>query len=103
MILIPLLSVPNQSFKVRLDNDEVEIQLRTVSDYTLISIRVGEESVIEGQICGADQQVYLYTDTFNGVFVWHSQDGEYPFYSKFGTTHNLYFLTNEEVTEMQNG
>ena len=100
MILIPLLSIPNQSLQVRLDEYEVEIQLRTVNDYTLISVRMGGESIIENQICGANQRVYLYSSILNGLFVWNSQDGEYPFYEKFGTTHNLYYITNEEISEM---
>ena len=102
MKLIPLEQIPNQKFNIRLDNHSYNFVFNTRRELTYFSLFEGEEPLTHGRLCLPNQSIQIPSYKFNGVLYFECFDHETPIYSKFGTLHNLYFVTQDELTESGN-
>ena len=98
MYLIELDRIPNQTFTIMLDNVNYRVALRSISGLTYISVWANGDLLFYNQLCTPNAYVnpFNYVSK-NGKFYFKSLTGDYPYYTNFGVTQNLYFLTKEEV------
>lgn len=91
---LPLQAIPNQSFSCSLGGKlfDLSIQLGK-SNSTLLTCTVDGVTQVQGLLSVHGAQMMLPPrDRTNGSLVWICDDGaSYPEYTKFGTTHNLYW------------
>ena len=98
MQLIDLQNIPNQVFSTVLNNTDYRIAVRTIQDLTLISVWKSGEILFYNQVCTPNAFVNPYNYVSgDGKLYFYCLDNEYPNYKQFGNTHNLYFLTPDEV------
>lgn len=102
MYNITLKNVPNQSFNIVLNGQDYRLHVRTINGLTYISAWQDDEILFYSQLCTPNNWVnpYKYVSD-NGKLYFKCINGDYPTYTEFGITQELYFLTPEEVEVMQ--
>ena len=98
MVTIQLDNIPNQVFSITLNNMLYRIAVRTIQNFTLISVWQNGDILFYNQVCTPNAFVkpYYYVSE-NGKLYFRCLDNEYPNYKKFGDTQQLLFLTPDEV------
>lgn len=101
---ITLQNIPNQEFDITLDEVDYTIRLRTVRDFTLADIEANGELLKSGVRCvpGIPLLPYKYL-TRGGNFFFMCLDGNYPYYTQFGVTQELIYISDSELAEAGNG
>jgi hypothetical protein len=111
MIQIPLISVPNQSLSIQLDNNQYDIAIHATKDnpdgttgIMAIDITINNNLVISGvrAVCGYPLLLYQYL-MVDGNLVFVTQNNEYPDWRQFGTTQYLIYASAAEMEEIANG
>lgn len=93
--------VPNQQFSVQLDNVSYKITLRTCGELTLADIYAAEVLIIGSVICRPQMLLIPYPYlTQGGNFYWRCVNKDYPYYTLFGKTQELYYLSDNEIAEV---
>ena len=103
---IPLDSIPNQAFSVRLEGAYYDITIRALNDevMTISIVRDGVPVVHNTRAVPLMTVIpYSYREAHYGNFVWHTADGDYPYYTRFGSTDALFFATDAELEEVRRG
>lgn len=95
----------NQEFDVQIDgvDKDIHIALRTVKDIILMSVTVDKELLGIPFICFPGQPVLPYpymVEKLGGNFMFVTENGVYPNYENFGTSCNLYFITSDDLAEI---
>lgn len=100
--LIELESLTNQSISARLGDHQYEIKLQTISDDLMcVSITRDNQVLIQGQRCMPFSPVLpTHLEKGLGNFMFTTVNGEYPYHSKFGGDHQLYFYVKSEMLEL---
>ena len=101
MIEITLQQKPNQSFSFDMDGLSYDITLKTASS-VVADVSIGNEIVIQGMRCMAYRPIipYEYLAQEGGNFFFITDNGEAPDHEKFGSSQSLFYLTAEEVGEL---
>ena len=101
MVNIELNNIPNQVFSITLNGMQYRIAVRTIQNFTLISVWQNGDILFYNQVCTPNAFVnpYNYVSE-NGKLYFRCLDNEYPNYKKFGDTQKLYFLTPDEVSNL---
>ena len=101
MVNIELNNIPNQVFSITLNGMQYRIAVRTIQNFTLISVWQNGDILFYNQVCTPNAFVnpYNYVSE-NGKLYFRCLDNEYPNYKKFGDTQKLYFLTPDEVSSL---
>lgn len=101
MIEITVQQMPNQEFDINLDGHKYNIGIRTFRDMTLMSIKIDNEVIKNSVRCCPNQVIIPYKHlTSGGNLYWKCLDEEYPHYKKFGDTQFLYYITDEELSQI---
>lgn len=92
----------NQEFSISFDEIEnsIHILLQTINNAVFMSIFVNNEQLGDAFICLPNQLVIPYPyiqEIVGGNFIFRTENDNYPNYENFGTTCNLYFITNDEL------
>lgn len=98
MIELSLTTVPNQSLSSRLDGSRYDITLKAVTgDMMAVSITRDGTAIVSGQraVAGTPLLPYRYHEAGNFVFL--TKDGAAPYYTEFGTSQALLYLTADEI------
>lgn len=103
MIQIPLDAIPNQSLSVRLDSRRFEITVQATSGVVSATITRDDEMLVQGLRCAASTPLlpFRYLEDDAGNFVFLTEDGEYPDYTKFDSTHQLVYLSGAELADIR--
>jgi len=102
MIEITVQKMPNQSFDIELDGHRYGIEIRTFNGMTLMSVKIDDKYVKRSVRCCANQRVIPYGYlTKGGNLTWICLDENYPHYSKFGDTQFLYYMTDDELEQLE--
>jgi len=98
MYLVNLDKIPNQTFNVMLDNVDYRVALRSIKGLTYMSLWANGELLFYNQLCTPNAPVnpYRYV-SINGRFCFACDTDDYPYYTQFGETQQLYFITQEEI------
>lgn len=101
MQLIELAQIPNQIFEVILNGLLYKVQLRTIQNLTYMTVWIDDQPLFYNQLCTVNNFVNPYNYvSVNGKFYFYCVNNEYPNYKDFGQSAFLYFLTPDEVEEL---
>lgn len=97
---------PNQEFDLMFEDikNSLHILLQTVNQVTLMSISINNTQIGQSFICLPNQFVIPYpwiVERVGGNFVFETENNNYPNYENFGTTCNLYFVTQDELNNAE--
>lgn len=98
MFEIALTQEPNQSFSIVLDGSRFDISLRDIgADLMAVTIARDGVTLLDGArlVAGTPLLPYKYLETGNFIFL--TQGDAYPYWTEFGVTQSLLYLTAEEV------
>lgn len=102
MIEIDVQRIPNQEFEKEIDGVRYTIKLRSFNNMTLADITIDDEVVKHGvRVCPNTLIIPYEYLTKGGNFMFYCMDNDYPYYTKFGITQQLVYLTDEEIRELQ--
>jgi hypothetical protein len=103
MIQIPLDAIPNQSLSVRLDSRRYEITVQATSRVVSATITRDDEMLVQGLRCATSTPLlpFRYLEDDAGNFVFLTEDGEYPDYTRFDSTHQLVYLNGAELASVR--
>jgi len=103
MILIPLQKVEKQSLSIMLDNILHQISLLECNGIMAATIVRDGVTVIEGRRAVASVPLIPEGPREAGNFVFTTLNDEMPYWSEFGSTQQLFYLTVEEMETLRNG
>lgn len=98
MFEIALTQEPNQSFSIVLDGSRFDISLRDIgADLMAVTIARDGVTLLDGArlVAGTPLLPYKYLEMGNFIFL--VQGDAYPYWTEFGVTQSLLYLTAEEV------
>ena len=97
--------LPNQKFSFKTENDTVEIELRTIDNITLMSMKTNGNNIVSSIKVAPNVLLlgYKYLQEQYGDFIFTTTDNQYPYYTKFNNANKLYWLNYEEVNRFKNG
>jgi hypothetical protein len=102
MIDIELAAIPNQTVSIRLDDQLYRITVKETRGTMAVDIVRDDETLVQGAriVAGTPLLPYLYMEV--GNFVLLTEDEEYPYYTKFGDSQNLVYVTPAEIATLRN-
>ncbi len=97
---------PNQEFDLMFEDikNSLHILLQTVNQVTLMSISINNTRIGHAFLCLPNTPVIPYpwiVERVGGNFVFETENNNYPNYENFGTTCNLYFVTQDELNNAE--
>ncbi len=100
MMQIPLIATANQSLSIRLEGRRYEITIQATAGVMAATITRDETEtpLVQGMRC--HPKVLLlpkYKEDDAGNFIFETEDGEYPDYTKFESTHALLYVSRAEL------
>lgn len=103
MIEVPLSPVPNQSFSIQIEQRLYDITVTEANGCMAISVsRDGVEIVSATRLVGGSPVLpYRYQEA--GNFALLSNAEELPYYTAFGVTQSLVFLSESELLAIREG
>ena len=93
---IEIQAVPNQAFSVVIDKVLFDIALKTTS-VTIADISIDGSIKLIGVKCMPNRPIIPYEYLESGNFFFVCEGEEYPYYTNFGITQSLVYLTVEEM------
>lgn len=94
-------NLPNQKFNMPINNGTLEIELRTVDNITLMSMKYNGNNIVNSIKVAPNVLLlgYKYLQEQYGDFIFTTTDNQYPYYENFNNANKLYYLDYEEVKE----
>jgi len=94
---VPLEAIPNQTFRVPLDGSLWELQLKALSNVMVVTIKRDTVTLVENMraVAGTPLIPYAYLEYGNFIFV--TENDELPYWTQFGVTQSLIYLTRAET------
>ena len=94
-------NLPNQKFNMPINNGTLEIELRTVDNITLMSMKYNGNNVVSSIKVAPKVLLlgYKHLQEQYGDFIFTTTDNQYPYYANFNNANKLYYLDSEEVKE----
>ncbi len=102
-ILIDLQARPNQTVTATLDSDRYEITVKAANNIMAVDITRNNIRLMRGARVVAGTPLLPYRYQERGNFIFTTNDNQLPFYTSFGITHQLVYLTLAEVEASRNG
>ena len=96
MIEIPLLSIPNQSFSINVENVIFDVSIKTTG-VTVADITMDGVLKISSAKCMPNLPIIPYRYLEHGNFFFITENDEYPDYTKFGSSQTLVYMTPDEM------
>ncbi len=97
MQLIPLQTIPNQAFTIVLDNNQWLFLIKTANGITSVSLGLNNDVVIDNTRAVANGLIIPSRYQESGNFIFVTQNFQLPYYTEFGTTQALIYVTAEEL------
>lgn len=96
--------LPNQKFSFKTESETVEIELRTVDNITLMSMKANGNNIVNSIKVAPNVLLlgYKYLQEQYGDFIFTTTDNQYPYYKNFNNANKLYWLNYEEVKKYRN-
>jgi hypothetical protein len=101
MQIIPLASVPNQSFTVTLDGNRWGFRIKAARDCMCADVSLNEQDVVLGQRIVAGTPVLPYRQlAIFGNFILLTDNDDLPDWEKFSTGQLLVYATPDEIAAL---
>lgn len=97
MNIIPIQALPNQSFSVTLNGARFDISVVETNGVMSASIVINDVSVIENVRATASTFLLPYLYQENGNFLFLNMNDEIIYYTKFGVTQTLIWLSPADL------
>lgn len=98
MIEIQLKQIPNQALSIDIEGNTFNITIKTTdAKSTIADISINSNAVIKGIRCMPNRPIIPYKYLEQGNFFFATMDDEYPYYTSFGTTQRLVYLSTSEL------
>lgn len=97
MQLISLSAIANQSFTVQLDSNIYEMTLNEINGLMAATLTINGTVVISGTRLVPETPILPYRYQENGNFILFTEEDEYPYYTEFGVTQYLLYLSQAEI------
>ena len=96
--LVPIQAIPNQELTTTINGVTYDIVLRTVDDFTAVSITINGVDTIDGSRtpAGAPLLPYKYEENGNFMFT-NSNSYKMPYYTNFNITQVLLYYSPAEL------
>lgn len=94
-------TLPNQKFNITVENGILEVELRTVDNITLMSVKAKGNNIVSSIRIAPNVLLmgYKYLQEQYGDFIFTTANDEYPYYKNFNNANKLYLLSYDEVKE----
>lgn len=94
-------NLPNQKFDVAVKDGTLEIELRTVDNIVLFSMKHNGNNIVNSVKVAPNVLLlgYKYLQEQYGDFIFTTTDNQYPYYKNFNNANKLYWLSYDEVKE----
>lgn len=102
MIDINLNAIPNQSLSIQIDNDLYQITVKSTNGVMSCTIVRNDVTLVSNIRVVAGTPILAYKYLESGNFVLLTQNGDYPDYTKFGSSQALVFVSQSEIDELRN-
>lgn len=93
---VQLKSIPNQKLSTTINGNTYDISIKQTS-VMIADITINDVLIASGIVCKPNMPLMPYDYAVDGNFFFIIDGEEYPDYTLFGTQHNLYYLTADEV------
>jgi hypothetical protein len=103
MIDIALQAVPNQAFSVVLEDARYAVTIKEANGVMVADITRDNVVLIQGTRITAGTPLLPYRYLESGNFVLLTQDDALPYYTEFGTTQSLVYVTKAEIASLREG
>ena len=102
MIDIQIQPIPNQSFTFVADDTSFNVTFKTTNDRTIADFVINDDIAINGIRVMPNKPIIPYPYLEYGNFFFVSNGEIYPFYTDFGISQNLVYLTVGEMNDYRN-
>lgn len=93
----------NQEFNLTIDDRRYKISLREGENQMMLAtIEIDGEIVIQGLRCLPSTPLLPYSYTEWGNFIFVTENNEFPYWEKFGSSQRLLYVTRAEVEDPAN-
>lgn len=97
----------NQEFDIMFEDlqNTIHVLLQTVNKALLMSVYINNQQLGQAFLCRPNRLLIPYKwieERLGGNFIFETENNNYPNYENFGKTCNLYFLTADEIAELEN-
>lgn len=105
MLRLELQILPKQSFSVSLDGILYDLAFLATDGVMSANVARAGVRVVSGQRVVAGQLVIPYRKLEDnaGNFLFLTDDGDIPFWDKFGLSQTFYFASNADLVAVRNG
>lgn len=98
MINVPLAAVPNQSFSIRISNQQYDIRIHDCgSPVMTMDLGINEIIILTGARLVPNYPIIVSEYLQNGNFILQTVDKEYPDWRRFGITQFLIYANTAEL------
>ncbi len=102
-VQINIQPVPNQSLSIALDDVQYDISIKEINNSMAVDLSRNNQLVIQGARVVAGTPFIAYRYLEDGNFIFTTAHGEQPYYTKFGISQSLIYLTRAELAEIRSG
>ena len=97
MQLLPLQAIPNQAFSIVLDNNQWLFVIKTTNGVMSVSLGLNNDVVLDNARAVANGLIIPSRYQESGNFIFITQGFQLPYYTEFGTTQALIYVTAAEL------
>lgn len=94
---IPLKQIPNQEVSVQLDDGFFNLSIKTTGNSTSVSIAYNGTQIIQNMRAVSNQYIIPSAYQEHGNFMFVTSNFELPYYSQFGLTQSLIYVTGADM------
>lgn len=99
---VPIQAIPNQTLTITINGVNYEISLRTILDFTAVSIVINGVETVDGLRIPAGSPLLPYQYEENGNFIFANSGGfQLPFYTYFNLTQTLLYYSPAELASFR--
>lgn len=102
-ININIQPVANQSLSIALDDRQYNITIKETAGSMSVDLERDNQTVLQGQRAVAGTPVIPYRYLESGNFIFTTQNGEQPYFTKFGTSQSLIYASPSELETFRSG
>lgn len=101
MLKIDLAPVPNQEFTVTLEGQPFTVVIKEANGVMVATVSRGEVTLISNSRIMPFGPIIPYPYLETGNLAITTENDEIPYYTAFGATQFLYYVTEEEVGQLR--
>jgi hypothetical protein len=101
MQIIPLESLPNQTFTVVLDSNQWVVTLKTTNGVISVSLSLNNIDIVDNARAVANELIIQSEYLESGNFLFLTQNFDLPNYTQFGITQSLIYLSAVDLAGLR--